>query len=171
MNITKGLFRLWIVATVMWVGIVGVGTYYVWPMETPDWAKDETPEWAKEPAKPGMFDDLIPAKPKVLSDAEFQNYGAPKAKVPTWGETKPLSDAEFDALVKAHKLTPVEGNPFAPTSAKGMFDDLPDAPWVVKHREEVRNTLFGAAAAAIMPSLAVLLLGMSLRWVVRGFRP
>jgi hypothetical protein len=66
MQIGRGLFRLWVVASVLWVLVVGVMTWQTWPAQTdffdafkstpPD---TDTPPWAKP--DPGARDELISA--------------------------------------------------------------------------------------------------------------
>jgi hypothetical protein len=99
MQLTRGLFRLWVVAAVIWVISAGTMTWQTWPQ------------------------------------AEFVNpYDAP-----------PWVDYSDDA-------------------AKAAFFDA-------QRLAQRRDALLKGAAISITPPVIVLLLGMSMIWVVRGFRP
>jgi hypothetical protein len=64
-RIGRGLFRLWVVASVVWVCTVGAVTWSIMPEKKPpfdpskpyeEFVPDSAPE---PPSKPGMFDDLV----------------------------------------------------------------------------------------------------------------
>ena len=95
MRIARGLFRLWVVASILWVLFVSVMTWQTWPLDE---------------ERSGMT-------------------------------SAPTNDPEFEA-------------------------------WKAKNRiAERRDALVKGAVIAFTPPVAVLLLGMSLMWVARGFRP
>jgi hypothetical protein len=57
LRVARGLFRLWLVLSVLWIGGVGVVTWQTFPE---DWgANDPIVERPSAPST-GMFDDLIP---------------------------------------------------------------------------------------------------------------
>src|SRR5262249_16657273 len=111
MRITRGLFRLWVVASILWIASVGVITWQTWPV-----------------------DDWTITKPPFDPDA----YLAGK---PQFDPSKPFSDG---------KHTYANSKEFV--------------------EAERRDALMKGAAIGITPPVGVLLLGMSLLWVVRGFR-
>jgi hypothetical protein len=54
----------------------------------------------------------------------------------------------------------------AKLNAASHRNDLPDAPWIIAQREQIRT----AAALALMPPGFVLLIGAVFGWAFRGFR-
>jgi hypothetical protein len=42
LRIARGLFRLWLVLTVLWIGGVGIYAWWSFPMEVPPWAAFES---------------------------------------------------------------------------------------------------------------------------------
>jgi hypothetical protein len=88
--ISRGLLRLWVVASVLWVLVVGLVAWVAWPAHT----------------------DFFDAFKSTLPDA------------PPWAQPDPLA----------------------------------------------RNDLVLALCFAVVPPVAVFILGMSLLWAVRGFR-
>jgi hypothetical protein len=71
-RIARGLFRLWVVGSVMWICTVGTVTWWTWPSDfdpdaylstksVPDWARDPSPTNVA-PKKP---DDELPDAPWV----------------------------------------------------------------------------------------------------------
>ncbi|MGJ4899447.1 hypothetical protein ACQR2B_30995 [Bradyrhizobium oligotrophicum] len=121
MNISRGLFRLWLVLSLFWAASVGVITYQTLPPELPD------APWVK----------------------------------PTSDYLSKLSDDELKAL-------------YAKTTGKPAFD--PSKPYTVLPLGFVlddprRDAIKAAVAQATIVPGIVLLVGASLVWAVRGFRP
>jgi hypothetical protein len=111
MRIARGLFRFWVVASILWIALVAGMTWQAWPVD--DWT--------------------IP-KPPFDPDA----YLAGK---PQFDPSKPFSDGK---QTYANSKAYVEA--------------------------EQRDALMKGAAISVAPPVAILILGMSLIWVVRGFR-
>jgi hypothetical protein len=55
-RVAHGLFRLWLVLSVLWIGGVGVATWKTFPKD----------EYVVPSARRGMFDDLIPKRGETL---------------------------------------------------------------------------------------------------------
>jgi hypothetical protein len=62
LRVARGLFRLWLVLSVLWIGGVGYVTWQTFPQDKYVLPSDR-------PAAPstGMFEDLIPKRPETLS--------------------------------------------------------------------------------------------------------
>jgi hypothetical protein len=111
MRITRGLFRLWVVASVLWIASVGVMTWQTWPA---DWTVTKLP-----------------------FDPDAYLAGKPQPFDPS----KPFSDG-YHTYASAQEFVEAER----------------------------RDAVMKGAAIGITPPVVVLLLGISLTWVVRGFR-
>jgi hypothetical protein len=137
MRINRGLFRLWVVASVLWIASVGVITWKNWPVD--DWV----PVWAVE-------DEDI-----------------------TWD--KPASDTRAH---DEHNSTLPDAPWVKPAPRKPRFD--PSKPFTIGKQTyanseafvaaERRDALVNGTGIAFAPPLVAFILGMSLIWVVRGFR-
>jgi hypothetical protein len=75
MRVARGLFRLWLVLSVLWIGGVGLVTWQTFPVDDWVYPPGERPERNPPPAgyvidppapSTGMFDDLIPKRGKTL---------------------------------------------------------------------------------------------------------
>jgi hypothetical protein len=167
-RIARGLFRLWIVGSVMWICTVGTVTWWTWtgsgavmgdwdvvsskPTPVPDWARD-----------PPQFDPDEYLAFKRKADAPKV---APSIPVPDWARDPSPSDA----------------------APKKPDDELPDAPWlkpvaegpppfdqtVPVHGAGAKpakpSTIQTAAEIALIPPILVLALGAGLGWAFKGFR-
>jgi hypothetical protein len=148
MRITRGLFRLWVVASVLWIASVGVMTWQAWPVD--DWTivKEEAvfaPNAKVEPLPPfdpdAYLKETTPrAETTAVPDRAIESE-KPSAK-PQFDPSKPFSDGK---RTYANSMAFVEA--------------------------ERRDAVMKGATIGITPPVAVLLLGMSMIWVVRGFRP
>jgi hypothetical protein len=133
MNVTRGLFRLWVVGAVLWAIGVGGSTWWAYP-------------------KP----NVVPTDPALL--ARLSAVSCPPSI---------LAD-DFDALTKAcnarHRYRET-GNWFDENDrrmvSKEEFREAQAKYW--------REALSSAALVGIIPSIAVLIIGASLVWAVRGF--
>jgi hypothetical protein len=131
MNVTRGLFRLWIVVSVLWA--VGMGGSTWWTYPEPAGIVSEAAVLKKlldEPTnKSGEAADVTA---DVLKDF-VANYYREEGRM--WGSDRVVSNEEFrDAQIKY---------------------------W--------REALSSAALIGIVPPIAVLIIGASLVWAVRGF--
>jgi hypothetical protein len=140
MNVTRGLFRLWVVAAVLWT--VGMGGSTWWTYPEPDVVAEAGPEtWPRRPVNAAPpFDPTKPVE-KVTDPALLAKLNATSA---------PRDDGNwFDAT--GHRVVSKEEFREAQT----------------KYR---REALSSAVFLGIMPPIAVLIIGASLAWAVRGFK-
>jgi hypothetical protein len=111
MRITRGLFRLWIVTSILWIALVAVMTWQTWPVDDGTFTKPTFDPDAYLAGKP-QFD---PSKPFSVGKQTYANS---------------------DAFVAAER----------------------------------RDAVVKGTGIAFAPPLAAFILGMSLLWVVQGFR-
>jgi hypothetical protein len=167
MQLTRGLFRLWVVASVLWIASVGVMTWQAWPVD--DWTivKEEPvfapnakvtplPEFDQKSSGRGRKSSR-PAEPPFDPDAYLKET-TPRAEttsVPNWAieSEKPSAKPQFDPS------KPFSDGKRTYANSKAFV------------QAERRDAVMKGAAIGVTPPVAVLLLGISLIWVVRGFRP
>jgi hypothetical protein len=143
-QITRGLFRLWVVASVIWlVFAIIVTTWPMWPDDNNVWTIDGTGEKIR----------LVPN-----GDGTYREPGVKPSDLPTapWLRAK---RAGFDDLIPdghtwRHR-TPIAGH---------LFEDL-----IPRPDSKSRDATVTASIIA-GPPLIVLSLGLSMIWVIRGFR-
>ena len=141
MNISRGMFRLWLVASMFWVAFVGFMTYETLPAKLGGW--DVV---SQEPIKPA-FDPSQPYSTKPPSDVGLASQAKP---------------GMFDDLIPK-KLPPTGSAVDQPT-----FDPVAYAKFK-RDAEATEQIKTGIAMALIVPG-TVLVVGSLLLWAFRGFR-
>lgn len=141
MNWSRGLFRLWLVASVVWIGGVAAVTWLALPAGTFIAVATVDPN----PPPPGFVPPFDPSKPYLV--------------VPD-GSTD-LSKLSDDELVKLYnKALAAKGKPVTDPDILAQLNGTP------RPRDQIR----AAAFLAFMPPLFVLALGAASLWATRGFR-
>jgi hypothetical protein len=177
MRITRGLFRLWVVASVLWVLVVGVMTWQTWPVD--DWViVDERPSQT-EHFDPDAY--LRETKSKAFDPDAFLRETAPDAgagtaasggavqdsrdKQPSWDEARPVGAVAGALLLGDGPVAAERGEALVKGAFCRYYATCGHAPlW------DVFDLGGPGVSIAITPPVIVLLLWISLARVVRGFR-
>ena len=160
MNWGRGLLRLWLLATVLWLLVIGAfavepaQTFWTfWSVERPHLLGPE--EIGIKPQGPKPPDDLVLVDPLgVRSSGRWQD--------------SPLADPSADADVK--RLAVLERK-------AGNFDEarrlekLGLQVEAFRRRESAKNSLLQMTGVAVGPPFAAFIFGATMLWVIRGFRP
>lgn len=139
----RGLLRAWIVASVLWVSGAGLDNYQSFlPRQTFDFAP------------PGR-DPVTVAAPWGTTREQAWQYTASGDRV------TPVPPSPPKALIEEsnHPASRPRPPAFDPTQPYSDYiePELPSASYVL--------------AIALLPSLTLLIVGLTLRWIIRGFRP
>jgi len=171
-NWTKGLLRLWVVGTILWVVTFG---WIEWPGDAPQtylrywYYRVAHPEWfaegwndeyrvrTGEPNREGAIAELKARSARAKMEAEGSNQGTREelyALLNAPPYMNKLGDQELERIAE----TPVADDPAA-ARLRSLETDLS---W-----SETR--LSRSASYALLPPALVFILGASLLWALRGF--
>ena len=140
---TKGWFRLWIMATIVWLGVVAFYTWQKWPL----------PETTTH--KPDFLSKVMPQTalsdcPPKGSDEECEKLAAIVVTMPNGYRLRlSLPDTDPDSLA----------------AAKSYWQAVELA-----SGKQANAFLLSAGMIWLGSSVAVLLFGIGIVWVIRGFR-
>jgi hypothetical protein len=169
LRVALGLFRLWVVASVLWVGGVGVVTWLAFPGL--GYLRD--PAINRLKFVPVDFDPFMPTGKRELSDSDVglahqgMSYGgfSGTGASPQFDPSKPYTVLNADGTAASVQMQ---------TADRVIHEFPPDA-----SNEEIysaiRNytlvrTVQTAGPLAFLPPAFVLAFGAALIWAFRGFR-
>ena len=104
-RIARGLFRLWIVASVMWICTVGTATWWTWP----NLPGTPVPDWPGTPISKPDFDPdaYLSAKRKADAPKAWPGTPVPDEDI-EWRWCRSASDVDCRNLGKATIQTATE---------------------------------------------------------------
>jgi hypothetical protein len=168
-RISRGLLRLWIVASLGWVACIGLIFRPTLPLIAWPWSgppvyhagngKDYPVAWGAERVRAAIKQDVVRAERQRGASLSPERMAACE------GILKALKAAESSPTNVPHDC-----DPMAPTVEEFRADAFPDA----EFREAAEPTpiwdlaAFGATMA-FGPPLVVLVVGAALLWAIRGF--
>ncbi len=151
----KGFFRAWLCGSAVWVVATSWSPVTTWigaklaPPFDPSRPYEVLPD--KNPPPAGFVIDPVPKGDKIGAAADRARQAWPGRQ---------LTDAELGATSSGRDVLP--DAPWLTATKPGMFDDLipppnPFAPTVI--------------ASIFLPPSLMLLFGIAIAWISRGFRP
>ena len=155
MNIKRGLFRLWIVFTVLWIGGACWGYGAIW--------------------RSAIKADAVDASAKAAASVSTPR---PALSAPVSSASPPAYDqfaaAGFASVASAPAATPTASPAFDPFDAIGAGTQAaaqaPAAmPPPLSHSQEFWAGWQGMASVTFLPPTALMLAALVLRWVAKGF--
>ena len=161
LRIGRGLFRLWLLLSVLWIGGVTVETWRIFPADievSPTRPAECTGKTNDECA------DILKRLGKNPFDAFDPNPPPPGFVVDPKPTFDPSEYAAFKACIDAGK----SADQCAAQLKVPPFD--PSKPYQIVRDDERRTAVRFAAMLALAPSILILALGSALGWAFSGFR-
>ena len=157
MNIKRGLFRSWVVVSLLWVAVtspivVGMASGDKW-LKGSEW-------WETEPL------NLLPVRCEDARGQAGTDYQRTVAFEP-WNRFRSPGEACFYTLENLRSLWPEYASIERSDASKALYDKIGWSAVFEGDRFEGTKT---AALIAVAPPIAMLLLGLLVMWAVAGFR-
>jgi hypothetical protein len=134
------MFRLWVVATVIWVGIIGNIGYHEWR------------------AVPQLTDELY-LLPDATSDFHTVNF---------FDQFDPGTQKDHSIIKYPHDLTLMIPN-FVPSAVAEAKKEEFERDYVYVNEGKRYDVVTTYLEAALLPPLAVLAFGAAMAWALTGF--
>ncbi|MBN9033816.1 MAG: hypothetical protein BGO05_09875 [Rhizobiales bacterium 63-7] len=157
MNIKRGLFRSWVVVSLLWLAVtsplvVGMASGDKW-VKGSEW-------WEKEPL------NLLPVRCEEAKGQAGSDYQIAAAFEP-WNKFREPGQACFYTLEHFRAFWPEYENMDKAAVSKALYSKIG---WsMVFDGDRFENTKT-AAMIAIVPPVAIYLIGLLVMWAVAGFR-
>jgi len=167
MRVARGMFRLWLVLSCLWIATVAAIAYSSWPSSTVQQAatsnsKTYVPEYMKDASKDPKADDSKTYVPEWAKDQDPNNSKTSADDVlPLCKDVDPNNFyADFCRLGTPSRL-------FDPAReiAEALKGDAVNA-----QQQSAQQLAVTTAKLALIPPALIFIVGIGLTWAFRGFR-